>query len=129
MPALQKIRILDTHTGGEPTRLVLEGGPDLGRGPLSDRVKLFREKHDRFRTAIVGGPRGSDVFVGALLVEPHDKTCHFGLIFFNNVGYLGMCGHGLIGAIVALAQAGMVKPGLVRIDTPAGYIAAVLGAG
>jgi proline racemase len=129
MPALQKIRILDTHTGGEPTRLVLEGGPDLGRGPLSERVKLFQEKHDRFRTAIVGEPRGSDVFVGALLVEPHDKACHFGVIFFNNVGYLGMCGHGIIGVVVALAHAGMVKPGLVRIETPVGYIAAVLGPG
>jgi len=128
MPALSKIKILDTHTGGEPTRLVLEGGPDLGRGPMADRVKVFQAQHDRFRSAIVGEPRGSDVFVGALLLEPHDKTCHFGLIFFNNVGYLGMCGHGLIGAIVALAHAGMVKPGLVRIDTPAGYIAAVLGA-
>jgi len=129
MSALQKIRIIDTHTGGEPTRLVLEGGPVLGRGPLAERVILFREKHDGFRTAIVGEPRGSDVFVGALLVEPHDKTCHIGMIFFNNVGYLGMCGHGLIGALVALAHAGMVKPGLVRVDTPAGYIAAVLGTG
>ncbi|HQY04803.1 MAG TPA: proline racemase family protein [Lacunisphaera sp.] len=125
---MQRIKVLDTHTGGEPTRLVLAGGPDLGGGPLADRVMVFKEKHDTFRSAIVGEPRGSDVFVGALLVEPHDKTCHFGLIFFNNVGYLGMCGHGLIGAIVALAHAGMVKPGLVRIDTPVGNIAAVLGA-
>jgi 4-hydroxyproline epimerase len=127
MPELTKIKILDTHTGGEPTRLVLEGGPDLGRGPMAERVKVFQAQFDRYRGAIVGEPRASDVFVGALLVEPHDKTCHFGLIFFNNVGYLGMCGHGLIGAIVALAHAGLVKPGLVRIDTPAGYIAAVLG--
>jgi 4-hydroxyproline epimerase len=129
MPAFSSIKILDTHTGGEPTRLVLEGGPDLGRGPLSERVKLFREQHDKFRSAIVGEPRASDVFVGALLVEPHDKACQFGVIFFNNVGYLGMCGHGIIGVVVALAHAGLAKPGLVRIETPVGYIAAVLGAG
>jgi 4-hydroxyproline epimerase len=129
MPDFSQIKVLDTHTGGEPTRVVLEGGPDLGTGPLGERMKLFREKHDLFRTAIIGEPRGSDVFVGALLVEPHDKACHFGVIFFNNVGYLGMCGHGIIGVVVALAHAGRLKPGLVRIDTPAGYIAAVLGAG
>jgi proline racemase len=128
MPNFQTIKVIDSHTGGEPTRLVLEGGPDLGLGPLADRVKLFREQHDNFRTAIVGEPRGSDVFVGALLVPPHDKTCQFGVIFFNNVGYLGMCGHGVIGMVVSLAHAGLVKPGLVKIDTPAGYIAAVLSA-
>jgi proline racemase len=126
MADFQQISILDTHTGGEPTRLVLSGGPDLGLGPLADRVKVFREKFDRFRTAVVGEPRGSDVFVGALLVEPYDKTCQFGVIFFNNVGYLGMCGHGVIGVIVALAHAGRVKPGLVKLDTPAGVIVAVL---
>jgi 4-hydroxyproline epimerase len=128
LSSIPHIKVLDTHTGGEPTRVVLEGGPELGSGSLGERVKVFREQHDRFRTAIIGGPRGSDVLVGALIVEPHDKTCHFGVIFFNNVGYLGMCGHGVIGVVVALAHAGVVEPGLVRIETPAGYIAAVLGA-
>jgi 4-hydroxyproline epimerase len=128
MSAFTQIKVIDTHTGGEPTRVVLEGGPELGSGPLSERVKVFRDQHDLFRTAIIGEPRGSDVCVGALIVEPHDKTCQFGVIFFNNVGYLGMCGHGIIGTVVALAHAGVVSPGLVRIDTPAGYIAAVLGA-
>lgn len=126
MANFQTIKVIDSHTGGEPTRLVLDGGPDLGLGPLADRVKVFQEQHDRFRTAIVGEPRASDVFVGALLVPPHDKTCQFGVIFFNNVGYLGMCGHGIIGMVISLAHAGLVKPGLVKIDTPAGYIAAVL---
>lgn len=123
----KSILVIDSHTGGEPTRLVLEGGPDLGSGPLSDRVKVFREQHDTFRTAIVGEPRGSDVFVGAVLVEPHDRSCQFGIIFFNNVDYLGMCGHGIIGAVISLAHAGRVKPGLVKFDTPAGVIVAVLG--
>jgi len=129
MTAFPQIKVIDSHTGGEPTRLVLEGGPDLGGGPLAERVKVFQEKHDRFRTAIVGEPRGSDVSVGALLVEPHDKSCQFGVIFFNNVGYLGMCGHGTIGVIVSLAHAGLLKPGLVKLDTPAGVIVAVLAAG
>ncbi|MDB6167041.1 MAG: 4-hydroxyproline epimerase, partial [Lacunisphaera sp.] len=111
MSAPQRIKILDSHTGGEPTRLVLEGGPELGGGPLADRVKVFREKHDAFRSAIVGEPRGSDVVVGALLCEPHDKSCQFGVIFFNNVGYLGMCGHGTIGLVVSLAHLGKIKPG------------------
>ncbi len=129
MSTLTPIKVLDTHTGGEPTRLVLEGGPDLGGGPLADRVKLFQEKHDKFRTAIVGEPRGSEVFVGALLVGPHDKACQFGVIFFNNVGCLGMCGHGIIGVVVALAHAGRIKPGPVKLDTPVGPVEAVLGAG
>jgi proline racemase len=126
MGASHLIKILDTHTGGEPTRLVLEGGPDLGAGPLSERVKVFKEKHDRFRTAIVGEPRGSEAVVGALLVAPHDKGCQFGVIFFNNVGYLGMCGHGTIGIIVALARLGRIKPGPVKLDTPVGPIAVML---
>ncbi|HKB57376.1 MAG TPA: proline racemase family protein [Lacunisphaera sp.] len=126
MAASHLIKILDTHTGGEPTRLVLEGGPDLGAGPLSERVKVFKEKHDRFRTAIVGEPRGSEAVVGALLVAPHDKGCQFGIIFFNNVGYLGMCGHGTIGIIVALAHLGRIKPGPVKLDTPVGPIAVML---
>jgi len=126
MTAFIQLKILDTHTGGEPTRLVLAGGPDLGAGPLADRVKVFQAKHDQFRSAIVNEPRGSDVVVGALLCEPHDPSCQFGVIFFNNVGYLGMCGHGTIGLVVALAHLGRIKPGAVRIDTPVGPIEAVL---
>ncbi len=128
MAAFTQIKVLDTHTGGEPTRVVLEGGPELGGGPLTERAKLLQGKHGRFCRAVIGEPRGSDALVGALIVEPHDKTCQFGVIFFNSTGSLGMCGHGLIGTIVALAHAGAVEPGLVRMDTPAGYIAAVLGA-
>ena len=116
MPTLHRIKVLDSHTGGEPTRLVLEGGPDLGRGPLAERAKLFREKFDHFRSAIVNEPRGSDVMVGALLVEPHEPGCQFGVIFFNNVGLLGMCGHGTIGLVVSLAYLGRIQPGTVRID-------------
>jgi 4-hydroxyproline epimerase len=123
-----RIQFLDSHTGGEPTRLVLAGGPDLGRGPLTERVKIFKEQHDAFRSAVVNEPRGSDVMVGALLCEPHAPGCQFGVIFFNNVGYLGMCGHGTIGLVVSLAHLGKIKPGSVKIDTPVGSIDAVLHA-
>lgn len=123
---MDSIRILDSHTGGEPTRLVLEGGPDLGEGPLELRVRRFRESFDAFRSAIVNEPRGSDTVVGALLCKPHREECDIGVIFFNNVGYLGMCGHGTIGVIVSLAHLGMLKPGTVKIDTPVGVVEAQL---
>lgn len=123
---MDSIRILDSHTGGEPTRLVLEGGPDLGEGPLELRLRRFRERFDAFRSAIVNEPRGSDTVVGALLCKPHREECDIGVIFFNNVGYLGMCGHGTIGVIVSLAHLGMLKPGAVKIDTPVGVVEAQL---
>src|SRR5256714_2200111 len=123
---VRRIQIVDSHTGGEPTRLVIGGGPDLGNGPVSDRLKLLRAKHDEFRSAVVNEPRGSDVVVGALLCEPHDKTCAVGVIFFNNVGYLGMCGHGTIGLIASLAYLGTIKPGDHRIETPVGVVTATL---
>lgn len=123
---MKRIRVLDSHTGGEPTRLVLEGGPDLGAGPLDARAKLFRERFDSHRTAIVGEPRGSDPMVGALLVPPHRTGCDLGVIFFNNVGTLGMCGHGTIGLVASLAHLGRIAPGRVRIDTPVGAVEATL---
>ncbi|GFE90106.1 proline racemase family protein [Steroidobacter agaridevorans] len=123
---MDSIRILDSHTGGEPTRLVLEGGPDLGEGPLEQRLRRFRENFDAFRSAIVNEPRGSDTVVGALLCKPHREECDIGVIFFNNVGYLGMCGHGTIGVIVSLAYLGVLKPGTVKIDTPVGVVEAQL---
>src|ERR1041384_4761319 len=94
---MNSIRVVDSHTGGEPTRLVIEGGPDLGDGPLSERTQRFTGKFDGWRSAIVNEPRGSDVMVGALLVPPHRADCEIGVIFFNNVGMLGMWGHGTIG--------------------------------
>ena len=99
---LRRVRVIDSHTGGEPTRIVVSGGPDLGNGPLSARLERFRREHDSFRSAVVNEPRGSDVMVGALLCEPVDPACAAGVIFFNNVGYLGMCGHGTIGLVSTL---------------------------
>ena len=122
----QKIRVIDSHTGGEPTRLVVGGGPDLGTGPLSKRLQRFRDQHDSFRSAVVNEPRGSDVMVGALLCEPTDPGCVAGVIFFNNVGYLGMCGHGTIGLVTTLAHMGRIAPGEHRIETPVGIVGAIL---
>jgi 4-hydroxyproline epimerase len=123
---MKVIRVIDSHTCGEPTRLVLEGGPELGDGPLSDRVTRFREHFDRYRSAIVNEPRGCDPLVGALLCRPHRADCRFGVIFFNNVGFLGMCGHGAIGVVASLAFTSLLQPGLVKIDTPVGPVEAVL---
>ena len=120
------VRVIDSHTGGEPTRLVVAGGPDLGLGPLSERLGRFRSEYDSFRSAVVNEPRGSDVVVGALLCDPVDPTCAAGVIFFNNVGYLGMCGHGTIGLVVTLAHMGRIAPGEHRIETPVGTITAEL---
>jgi 4-hydroxyproline epimerase len=106
--------------------VVISGGPDLGTGPLSERVQRLSSQFDRFRSAVVNEPRGSDVLVGALLVAPHASDCNFGVIFFNNVGPLGMCGHGTIGLMVTLAHLGRVRPGTHRIDTPVGTVSATL---
>jgi 4-hydroxyproline epimerase len=120
------VRVIDSHTGGEPTRLVLDGGPALGTGPLAERRDRFRSDFDAYRSAIVNEPRGSDPLVGALLVSPHRTDCDFGVIFFNNVGFLGMCGHGTIGLVASLQFAGRLAPGSVRIDTPVGAVQARL---
>jgi proline racemase len=108
--------------------VVIAGGPDLGAGSVADRLKIFHEQHDRFRSAVVNEPRGSDVLVGALLVEPADRTCAAGVIFFNNVGCLGMCGHGTIGLVVTLAHLGKIAPGNHKIETPVGVVMATLHA-
>lgn len=123
---MRTVRIVDSHTAGEPTRVVVEGGPDLGRGDLAERRERFRTEHDRYRSGIVNEPRGSDVIVGALLCEPQDATCAAGVIFFNNVGYIGMCGHGTIGLAVTLAHLGRIGPGRHRIETPVGVVAVEL---
>jgi 4-hydroxyproline epimerase len=123
---IHKIGIIDSHTGGEPTRVVISGGLNLGAGDVAAQLNVFRAKHDRIRSAIVNEPRGSDVMVGALLVEPLDPTCAAGVIFFNNVGCLGMCGHGTIGLMVTLAHMGRITPGTHRIETSVGIITATL---
>ncbi len=117
-----RISVIDTHTGGEPTRVVVSGGPELGSGTMAERLAVFRDRFDTFRSAVVNEPRGSDVMVGAILLPPVDTDCAAGVIFFNNVGYLGMCGHGMIGVAVALAHLCRIGPGLHRLETPVGTV-------
>jgi 4-hydroxyproline epimerase len=124
--SVQRVHVVDSHTAGEPTRVVIAGAPDLGDGNVAERLRVFRAEHDRFRSAMVNEPRGSDVLVGALLVEPSDPSCIAGVIFFNNVGTLGMCGHGTIGLMVTLAHLGRIGPGTHRIETPVGVVTAQL---
>lgn len=123
---VKQVRIVDSHTAGEPTRVVIEGGPELGNGSVAQRLVRFRADHDHFRSGIVNEPRGSDVLVGALLCEPVDASCTAGVIFFNNVGTIGMCGHGTMGVIVTLAHLGRIGIGTHRIETPVGIVTATL---
>ena len=119
---MRKLRIVDSHTAGEPTRVIVEGGPDLGAGSLAVRRERFGAEHDRWRSGVINEPRGSDVVVGAMLCEPTDRSCATGVIFFNNVGYIGMCGHGTIGVAVTLAHLGRIAPGRHRFETPVGIV-------
>lgn len=123
---LVKVEVIDSHTAGEPTRCVLSGGPDLGSGSMMSRLERFRLEHDAYRRAILCEPRGSDVLVGALLLQPVDPLATAGLIFFNNAGYLGMCGHGTIGVVATLAYMGRIGVGQHLFETPVGNVRATL---
>jgi 4-hydroxyproline epimerase len=123
---IQRLRVIDSHTAGEPTRIVISGGPDLGNGSVASKLAVFRNKYDSIRSAVVNEPRGSDAIVGAILCEPQDPKSAAGVIFFNNVGYLGMCGHGTIGLMVTLAHLNKLSPGLHQIETPVGNVTARL---
>lgn len=116
------MRVIDSHTEGEPTRVIIDGGPDLGRGPIQQRLSHFRETADSFRSAAINEPRGSDAIVGALLCEPEDSSCAAGVIFFNNTGYLNMCGHGAMGVAVTLAYLGKIGQGTHKLETPVGVV-------
>ena len=118
------MKIIDSHTIGEPTRIIIEGGPDLGDGPLEERAKVFREQHDHIRKALCTEPRGHDAMVGGILVEPHEPDCDAGMIFFNNRSTLDMCIHGTIGLIATLRHMGRFSSTFCRIDTPAGVVTA-----
>jgi 4-hydroxyproline epimerase len=124
--ALQRIGVIDSHTGGEPTRIIVSGGPELGGGTVAAQMQRFREQHDLLRSAIVNEPRGSEAMVGAMLLPPADPANVASVFFFNNVGYLGMCGHGTIGLIATLRHMGRIKAGHHRIETPVGVVTAQL---
>jgi 4-hydroxyproline epimerase len=125
--ANSRARIIDSHTGGEPTRCLISGGPELRGATMAERLADLRDRHDAWRRALILEPRGSEVLVGAWLLSPEATgSGNWGLIFFNNVGYLGMCGHGTIGAVATLAHLGLLKPGRLSLDTPVGTVQAEL---
>jgi 4-hydroxyproline epimerase len=126
MEPSQSVHIIDSHTEGEPTRVVIAGGPDLGGGSIAERLQRFGAQFDHFRAGVVCEPRGSDVVVGALLLDPIEPDSSAAVIFFNDVGYLGMCGHGLIGVLTTLAHLGRIGLGLHNIETPVGTVRATL---
>lgn len=123
---MQTVHVIDSHTAGEPTRVVIDGFPDLGNESLATRRAVLTERFDRWRTAIACEPRGSDTIVGALLTKPVAADCCAGVIFFNNAGTLGMCGHGTIGVVRTLAHLGRIIPGAHRIETPVGIVGTTL---
>ncbi|MGQ3054914.1 MAG: 4-hydroxyproline epimerase [Roseateles sp.] len=123
---MKRIQIIDSHTGGEPTRVVVAGFPDLGSGTMAERRERLAREHDRYRCATLLEPRGSEVLVGALLCPPLDPAHAAGVVFFNNTGYLGMCGHGTIGLVATLAHLGRIAPGTHVIETPVGNVLATL---
>jgi proline racemase len=133
MATSRLIRVVDSHTCGEPTRVVVDGGPKFGSISVADQLTQLRQSHDDLRKICIHEPRGGEVWVGALLCRPKDPTCAAGVIFFNNVGYLGMCGHGTIGLVATLAHLGRIdtsdatQKGSVslRIETPVGPVDAV----
>ncbi|MDG0833867.1 4-hydroxyproline epimerase [Roseateles saccharophilus] len=125
---MHQIDYIDSHTGGEPTRVVLSPLPGMDHGSLAERRAALLREHDRWRSAIACEPRGSDTMVGALLLPPENAGSVASVIFFNNVGALGMCGHGTIGLVRTLAHLGRITPGVHAIDTPVGTVSAELHA-
>ncbi len=123
---IRKVLVVDSHTGGEPTRVVLAGGPTLNGDSLAEKREDFRQTQDRFRASIINEPRGSDIIVGALVLAPVNRESTASVIFFNNVGVLNMCGHGTIGLVRTLAYIGSIKPGSHKIDTPVGTVDTIL---
>jgi len=120
------LRVIDSHTAGEPTRVVLEGGVPLAGETMLERREEFRANYDHLRTGIVLEPRGSDVLVGAALTPPINPDSAAGIVFFNNAGYLGMCGHGTIGVVETLKYLGRINERTIRLDTPAGTVTATI---
>ena len=123
---MQRIEVIDSHTGGEPTRIIVSGGPDLGTGTMAERLVVFRDQFDDIRCAVVNEPRGSDVLVGGLLCEPTQTGSTCGVVFFNNAGFLGMCGHGMIGLMATLKHLGKIENGTHKVETPVGIVEAVV---
>src|SRR5262245_41536594 len=120
------IDVVDSHTEGEPTRVVVSGWPQPQGSTMAERRDDLRARFDHLRCAVVCEPRGHDAVVGALLTPPVDPASAVGIVFFNTGTYLGMCGHGLIGVVRALEYLGRLGVGQHRFDTPVGTVGAEL---
>ena len=123
---MKPLRVIDSHTGGEPTRIIIDGFPELTGSTIAEMRSDFAARFDHYRVATVCEPRGSDVLVGGLLLEPCDPECDFGVIYFNNAGFLNMCGHATIGLIATLSYMGRISPGDIVLETPVGKVVATL---
>lgn len=119
---LRQITVIDSHTEGEPTRVVVDGWPAPEGATMAERREDLRARFDHLRRAVVCEPRGHAAIVGALLTPPVSDGATAGIIFFNNETYLGMCGHGLIGVVRTLQHMGRLTPGLAAFDTPVGRV-------
>ena len=116
------LTVIDSHTEGEPTRVVLSGGPDLGEGSLAEKAQRLATEHQDFYRSLVVEPYGQEAMVGALLVEPSDPSCVTGVIYFDAAAVIGMCGHGTIGLAATLAHLGRIDVGTHKIETPVGIV-------
>lgn len=126
MTRLAPIEVIDSHTEGEPTRVVIDGWPEPAGATMLERRESMRRGQDHLRRAVVLEPRGHDAIVGALLTPPERAEATAGIVFFNDVSYLGMCGHGLIGVVRTLEFLGRIQPGKLEFDTPVGPVSAEL---
>jgi 4-hydroxyproline epimerase len=125
----RRLRVIDSHTAGEPTRLLLDGAPAVAGNTMAEKREHFRRELDWVRTATVCEPRGHEAMVGALLCEPAHEGCVAGVLFFNNVDCLHGCLHATIGVAVTLAHLGRIGPGTHRLDTPTGVVSFTLSEG
>jgi len=126
MKKMNQLDVIDSHTEGEPTRVVIDGVPDLGGGTMAERLEVLRERHDWVRSACANEPRGFDAVVGAVLLPPTDPANDAGVLFFNNTGYLHMCGHGTMGVAETLRHLGRLRGKVCRLETPVGVVTATL---
>lgn len=126
LPYQYQIKVIDSHTMGEPTRIIYDGFPKLKGNTMMEKKNDLMEHYDFLRTALMLEPRGHRDMFGALLTEPVHEEAHFGVIFLESNGCLNMCGHGSIGAAAMIVETGMVEVKEpyteVVLDAPSGII-------
>jgi len=118
--------VIDSHTAGHPTRIVVGGLPKVRGGSVAQKRDYIKSKMDYIRTLLCNEPRGHSCMYGAFLVEPSSEDADFGVIFFSTASYDDMCGHGTIGVATVLTEMNMVRreepTTEVTFETPAGLV-------